>query len=336
MTSTLRQAPLARGQGPEGWPRAVTEDLAYLRTAIVNVFFAGLPRAGDRDWVLIDAGMPGSARAIARAAERRFGRGARPAAIVMTHGHFDHVGALEELARAWDVPVYAHALERPYLTGRSPYPPPDPTVGGGLMAALSWMYPRGPIDLGDRVRALPEDGSVPAMPGWRWIHTPGHTAGHVSLFREADRALIAGDAFVTTKQESALAVLTQRPEVHGPPAYYTTDWEAAWRSVQELAALEPQVAATGHGIPLGGEALRAGLRALAHDFDRLAVPAHGRYVGRPALTDARGVVAVPPDESDPLPRLLLGFGAGIVAGLALQALFHPASRRVGSRGFWSS
>ena len=42
------------------------------------------------------------------------------------------------------------------------------------------------------------------MPGWRWVHTPGHTAGHVSLFRDADRTLIAGDAFVTTKQESAL------------------------------------------------------------------------------------------------------------------------------------
>jgi glyoxylase-like metal-dependent hydrolase (beta-lactamase superfamily II) len=335
MASTLRQAPDARGQEPDGWPRAVTEDLAYLRTAIVNVYFSGPPRAGDRAWVLIDAGMPGSTRAIAQAAERRFGRGARPAAIVLTHGHFDHVGALEELAGAWDVPVYAHALELPYLTGRSPYPPPDPTVGGGLMAALAWIYPRGPIHLGDRVGTLPEDGSVPGMPGWRWVHTPGHTAGHVSLFREEDRTLIAGDAFITTKQESALAVLTQRPEVHGPPAYYTTDWAAARRSVQELAALEPRLAATGHGIPLAGEAMQSGLRALARDFDRLAVPAHGRYVGRPALTDARGVVAVPPDESNPLPRLLLGFGAGVVAGLALQALFHPQARRGGPRSLRS-
>lgn len=85
------------------------------------------------------------------------------------------------------------------------------------MASLSWAYPRGPIDLGDRVRALPGDGRVPGLPEWRWMHTPGHAPGHVSFFREADRTLIAGDAFITTKQESALAVLAQRPEVHGPP-----------------------------------------------------------------------------------------------------------------------
>jgi hypothetical protein len=39
------------------------------------------------------------------------------------------------------------------------------------------------------------------MPGWRWMHTPGHTEGHVCLFRNSDRTLIAGDAFTTTKQE---------------------------------------------------------------------------------------------------------------------------------------
>ena len=66
-----------------------------------------------------------------------FGHGNRPAAILLTHGHFDHVGALKTLAEEWDVPVYAHTLELPYLTGRSSYPPPDPSVGGGAMAAMS-------------------------------------------------------------------------------------------------------------------------------------------------------------------------------------------------------
>lgn len=315
-----------------GWPRPVTDDLAYLRTAIVNLFFFGPPGVGDREWILIDAGLPGTAGMIARAAEKRFGAGARPAAIVLTHGHFDHVGALRELAERWDAPVYAHPLEMPYLTGRSPYPPPDPTVGGGALAALSWTYPRGPIDLGARARPLPEDGSLPGMPGWRWIHTPGHTAGHVSLFRDTDRTLIAGDAFVTTKQESMIAVLEQRPEIHGPPAYYTPDWQAARRSVAALAELEPMVAATGHGKPLRGEEMLRELHALARDFQRRAIPEHGRYVGRPAVTNAAGVVSVPPAATDPMRNALLGVGAAVAAGAALRALSRSRGRRRKAHG----
>lgn len=215
-------------------PAGVASDLAYLRTGIVNVCLFGRPGAPNGSWVLIDAGLPGMANRIIRAAEEWIGPWARPAAIILTHGHFDHVGSLHSLVERWDVPVYAHPLESPYLTGLSPYPPPDPTVGGGAMAVLSRFYPKGPIDLGQRLQPLPEDGTVPGMPGWRWIHTTGHTPGHVSLFRDSDRTLIAGDAFVTTKQESALAVLTQRPELHGPPAYFTPDWESARSSVQRL------------------------------------------------------------------------------------------------------
>ena len=319
MEANLREAT----DGRDNSLHPVTEDLAYLRTAIVNVLFYGRAGAGDRSWVLIDTGLPGTTDWITRTAEQRFGAGARPAAIILTHGHFDHVGAVQELASRWDAPVYAHALELPYLTGRSPYPPPDPTVGGGAMAALSWLYPRGPIDLGERVQPLPDDHSVPGMPGWRWIHTPGHTAGHVSLFRESDRVLIAGDAFVTTKQESALAVLMQRPELNGPPAYFTPDWQAARRSVEELAALEPRVAATGHGVPLQGESMQRELRELARDFQQRAVPSQGRYVGRPAITDASGVVRVPPSQVDPLHLLVAGVGAAVIATTAIRMLSSP-------------
>jgi glyoxylase-like metal-dependent hydrolase (beta-lactamase superfamily II) len=87
------------------------------------------------------------------------------------------------------------------------------------MASMSWLYPKGPIDITDRVKPLPNVGTVPGMAGWKWVYTQGHTRGHVSLFRDQDLDLIAGDAFVTGKQESALAVMTQAPEIHGPPAY---------------------------------------------------------------------------------------------------------------------
>ena len=51
------------------------------------------------------------------------------------------------------------------------------------------------------IHKLPDDNSIPGFPEWKYIHTPGHTPGHVSLFREKDKVLIAGDAFVTTKSD---------------------------------------------------------------------------------------------------------------------------------------
>jgi glyoxylase-like metal-dependent hydrolase (beta-lactamase superfamily II) len=284
----------------------VTHDLGSLKIAMVNVYLYGSADAGDRGWVLIDAGLPtrGAVRRIVRAAAERYGPHARPSAIVLTHGHFDHVGQAARLAEEWDVPIYAHALELPYLTGRCSYPAPDPTAGGA-MAWLSPLYPRGPFDLGPRLRALPDDGGVPGMTGWRWMHTPGHTEGHVSLFREADRTLIAGDAFVTVKNESAVAVALQRPKVHGPPAYFTPDWASARASVARLAALEPELAATGHGPAMAGAVLRRQLHELADHFGRLAVPRHGRYVGAPRTTR-------------PVPPAVLGAGAILLAGFWLR------------------
>ena len=166
--------------------RQIAPDLAYRQIAIVNVIFYGRAGAGDRNWTLIDTGMPGAASDIRSAAQARFGGVGRPSSIVLTHGHFDHVGPLETLAREWDVPVYAHKLEHSYMNGAESYPPPDPMVGGGLMSLLSPLYPRKPVDVSERLRPLPDDGSVPGMPGWRWLHTPGHTPGHVSLWRESD------------------------------------------------------------------------------------------------------------------------------------------------------
>jgi len=251
----------------------VTPDVIRLRYLFVNLYLVG---AVD-GWVLVDAGVPGCADEIVEAARKRFG-GQAPLAIVMTHGHFDHVGAFPELFETWDVPVYAHPVEVPHLTGQRDYVEPDPTVGKGAMALLSFAYPNGAIDLGGRVKPLPKDGSVPHLPDWRWLHTPGHTDGHVSLYRERDGLLIAGDAFVTTAQESLYAVMNQKEEVHGPPAYFTPDWTAARRSVEALAALEPDIAATGHGTPMRGQTLRDGLTNLVQNFDEIAVPDHGRYV----------------------------------------------------------
>ncbi len=294
-------------------PHEIADGVFRYRTLMVNLFFV----RGVSSWVLVDAGLGGYGRSIRDAARAALGTDAPPASIVLTHGHFDHVGSLDELLRVWPCPVHAHPLERPYLTGRSPYPPPDPLVGGGAMSVLSRLYPRGPIDVCPHLEMLPSGGGVPGLPEWQWIHTPGHTAGHVALFRERDRTLIAGDAVTTTKQESLLAVATQRRELHGPPAYFTQDWHAAAMSVQRLADLNPEVLATGHGDPLRGAAMRDELRALAGEFERREIPSYGRYADRPAITDEQGIVSLPPD---PLPK--------VVAGMALAAgLTYALSRR---------
>ncbi len=262
------------------------DDIAHgvkgVRILFVNVFAI---EAGEGGWTLIDAGLFLSANKIKHWAESHFGKGTKPQAIVLTHGHFDHVGAIKDLLEDWDVPVYAHPDEFQYLTGHAKYPPPDPSVGGGLMAVMSPLYPRTSVDLSGRVQPLPGDGSVPTLPGWQYIHTPGHAPGHISLYRAEDKVLLPGDAFCTTKQESFLSVAKQKPELHGPPAYYTPDWDAARESVRKLAALCPRTIAPGHGLPMCGDEVADQLQRLSINFDHIAMPDHGKYVHKAAAAD---------------------------------------------------
>lgn len=269
----LTDAALADLATPQDGTHEVAPDLAYLRVAMVNVVLFGPSGAGDREWVLIDTGIPGMAGRIENAAEKRFGKASRPAAILLTHGHFDHIGNLEKLAEDWDAPIYAHPLEAPFLDGRERYAPPDLTVGGGIMPLLAPLFPRGPFNVGSRLKMVAQDGTLPGMPGWRWLHTPGHSPGHVSLWQESTRTVIAGDAFITTKQESAYAIAVQALEMHGPPTSFTPDWTSARSSVQTLAALAPDLMVTGHGRGVRGPEATAALQKLAAEFDRVAIPA---------------------------------------------------------------
>lgn len=261
-----------------------------MKDVFVNIYMILNPFDGN--WVLVDAGLKWSAPKIKKMAEQLFGDDAKPSAIILTHAHFDHVGSLQKLAEEWNVPVYAHYLEIPYLTGKSSYPPPDPSVGGGLMSLMSWTFPNDPINIWNHVNVLPEDG-VPGLPEWRYIHTPGHAPGHISLYRESDGVLIAGDAFVTTQQESAFSVMFQLKKVSGPPRYFTYDWEQARESVKNLMKLEPEIVATGHGKPMHGSEIRRLLHKLSEQFYDVAKPSSGRYVDDPAVADATGFIYVP-------------------------------------------
>jgi glyoxylase-like metal-dependent hydrolase (beta-lactamase superfamily II) len=265
-----------------------------IRDIFVNLYIVQNP--SNKQFVLIDAGLKTAGKKVKNAIFDLFGPGKYPSAILLTHGHFDHIGSLKDFIHEWNVPVYAHPLEAPYLTGQSDYPPPDPTVGGGLMAALSWMYPKKPIDIKDHLKLLPDNGSVPILDEWKYIYTPGHAPGHVSFFREQDRLLIAGDALVTTKQESALFVMLQKKWLSGPPKYFTYDWKASKESVKQLNELNPAIMATGHGEPLSGEQMKKELQNLLVHFDQLAIPKQGRYVNEPAVVTEKGVVYLPPPK----------------------------------------
>jgi glyoxylase-like metal-dependent hydrolase (beta-lactamase superfamily II) len=274
-----------RSMGTNTW--LVAPGVWRLKDIFVNVYLIQ-----DRDatgWVMVDAGLKSTAPKVRAFVADVFGKGSKPKAIIMTHAHFDHRGSLLELAEEWGVPVYCHHKERPYLTGQASYPPPDPSVGGGMMALLSFVYPKGPINADSYLKELPEGGEITELEDWKWIHTPGHTPGHISLFREKDGVLVAGDAFVTTMQESLLAVATQKRFVCGPPKYFTPDWGAAARSVKKLAALEPNVITTGHGHAMYGDEARKELHKLVKDFWRVAIPATGRYVEEAATFDKNGI-----------------------------------------------
>ena len=290
---------------------SIAPDVTWLPVSFVNVFFIG--HSGG-PWVLLDSGVPGRSKQIIAAANKRFGMDSRPEAIILTHGHFDHAGSARTLAEHWSVPVYAHRLELPYLTRRSSYPPHDPTVGGAI-AFLSRFMPSKAANLGGHVHELTEN-EVPGAPGWEWLATPGHSPGHISLFRTSDRVLLAGDAFATMDMESWTGLLTGRTMLARAGAPFNCDWDATEQSVNDLAKLRPNVVGAGHGIPISDGQVAERLQRYAARFRR---PRHGRYVREPAITDERGVVALPRAPFDPVPFATAAglITAGIVIGAGL-------------------
>ena len=293
-------------------PQEIVPGVARMAISIANVYFVGAPGSA---WFLVDSGTPEKSKNVIKAATERYGEDSRPEFIFLTHGHFDHSGSAYELAEHWQVPIYAHELEFPYLTGVSPYPPKDPTVGGA-MAFLSRFFPVQSTRLQPHLRALPPEGEVPGHPEWRWILTPGHAPGQVSLFNEKLSVLLAGDAFATADLDSPLGLLTQQRRVSRPPSPFTYDWQAARSSVKKLAKLEPMCVGCGHGHPMTGSVVAIELNDLAENFP---MPGHGRYVPEPAQTDERGIRYVPPARPDNLPKILAA--AGIAVSVAAVLLW---------------
>lgn len=293
----------------------VAQGVWGMKLFYVNVYMIANRKGFADGWILVDTGPAGSAGKIIKMAESIFGVGAKPNAIVLTHGHADHAGSAEELFDYWDVPVYAHELEIPYLTKQSAYPPPDPSVGHGLMSLLSVLFVKTKTNLGERVIPISVSKGLSELPEWKIIFTPGHSPGHISLFFPLNTTLIAGDAVATTQAESAIAILGDIKKLSGPPMYMTPDWVSAEQSVGALARLEPRIIAAGHGPVLRGREATEALKQLSATFKTVAVPSSGRYADDPVVADKQGVKYVPPfavSNKFKAAALLLGALAGFM------------------------
>jgi glyoxylase-like metal-dependent hydrolase (beta-lactamase superfamily II) len=240
----------------------------------------------EASWTLVDAGWEADGPRIVTAAASLFGADARPSAILLTHVHPDHSGSALALARRWEATVWMHPAELPIASGdftaMARYAGPlDRWVVLPIMRAMGRRRREATLarsSLAGVARGFDPGSSVPGLPGWQCIPTPGHTPGHVSYFRPADRLLITGDALVTLRVNSVPGLLRGRAGLSGPPRYTSWDWRRATDSVATLSALEPDVLAPGHGRPLAGPDTATAVRAFAARVSGLA--AHDSPAGR--------------------------------------------------------
>jgi glyoxylase-like metal-dependent hydrolase (beta-lactamase superfamily II) len=190
-------------------------------------YFVNVYLVGD---VLID----GATRLHSRWLARRLQ--ARPLSMVaLTHCHPDHQGAVSYICNRFGVPLACHAEDVPAMEGREPMRPIRRIIRVGQALLAGRPHP---------VARVLKDGDEVA--GFRVVHTPGHTAGHVVYFRDSDRVAIAGDVLAN------IHFFTGRPGLREPPSFFSVDKAQNRKSMQILAGLRPRITCFGHGRPLEG------------------------------------------------------------------------------------
>lgn len=211
---------------------------------IVNSYL--LEDAGEV--TVIDAGVPGYYRDIPRELARMGRTVDDVRALVLTHGHSDHIGFAERLRRQQRIPVSVHEADAALARGEVPNPAKGfgPTRLGPLLGFLWFALLRG----GLRTPKLQQvatfgDGATLDVPGSpRVILTPGHTPGSAVLHVPSRNALFAGDALATY----AVTTGARGPQV----APFTADAAQAVASLARLEAVSADLVLPGHGDPWTG------------------------------------------------------------------------------------
>jgi hydroxyacylglutathione hydrolase len=180
--------------------------------------------------VLVDAGTRHAGKRILRQLKDR-----TITAHVLTHAHPDHQGASHEVCETLRIPLWcgerdADAMQDGRIMERQPKHPINRLIGRVMPG------PAHPV-----ARRLREGDEVA---GFQVLDVPGHSAGHIALWREDDRTLICGDVFTN------IDTLTGIPGLHEPKPFFTPDTARNRESMRRLAALEPAVIFFGHGRPL--------------------------------------------------------------------------------------
>ncbi|WP_132311008.1 MBL fold metallo-hydrolase [Paenibacillus sp. BK033] len=206
----------------------------------------------EESWVLIDTGMIGNAEDIRAFVSVQEEISKLPLkAVILTHQDIDHIGGLssflEEEGKKRPFDVYAHEADRAVIDGEAPLLKfPADRLEAELEAwpgSLSEQYKRvlGQPSRPIVTRLMAEREILPFGGGLTVIHTPGHTPGHVSLYHQASKTLIAGDALVIHNGE----LLPSSP-------YSTVDMEQALQSVKKLQAYDIEAVVCYHGGLLRG------------------------------------------------------------------------------------
>ncbi len=187
----------------------------------------------ERELTVIDTGMPNNSKKILNSIRKMDRQPSDVSQIVLTHFHLDHVGSAYQLKKATNAKVAVHEEDADFVAGKKSAPKPKNI----LFRALSSVVKPTPVEPDVRLRENDRAGRLIV------IHTPGHTAGSISLLDPVLKVLFVGDALRFSDGKLA-----------GPPERFTQDSIKAKQSIQKISMLDFDVMLSGHGDPLRPEA----------------------------------------------------------------------------------